>query len=84
MFENVRMHRGEDPQMYLSRVDDIVDMLESLGEHQNEDEVNRKKCAISPAIMTLCNAPFPFGKTYPAPRLIKSFGSDTTKDRAAL
>lgn len=36
------MQPGEDPRTYLSRVDDIVGMLELLGEHENEDEVNRK------------------------------------------
>lgn len=41
--ESVGVYPGEDPQLYLSRVDDVVYMLEAPGEHRSEAEVNRKK-----------------------------------------
>ena len=36
------MELGEDPQTYIGRIDDAVDMLESLGVPKTAKEVNRK------------------------------------------
>ena len=41
-YEGIRMELGEDPQTYIGRIDDAVDMLESLGVPKTAKEVNRK------------------------------------------
>ena len=41
-YEGIWMELGEDPQTYIGRIDDAVDMLESLGVPKTAKEVNRK------------------------------------------
>ena len=41
-YDSIRMELGEDPQTYIGRIDDAVDMLESLGLPKTAKEVNRK------------------------------------------
>ena len=41
-YDSIRMELEEDPQTYIGRIDDAVDMLESLGVPKTAQEVNRQ------------------------------------------